>query len=413
MISKLRKKLIAINIVSVGIVFFLASLLIFSLGLSKISEERRERMMSALSYDEADGDFSSASLYSDMALLIHDKATGENRWLFGSNVSADTDQILESGQKVLEGKLDRGYARMRIRFIRTEQADEVRVVLNDLDSTQNGLSLYLLVAIITVSVGLIFCFAISFMLASVALRPIEDSWAKQKQFVADASHELKTPLSVIMANTEIIASHKEETVGSQMKWIRNTQEESQRMAVLVADLLFLAKNDDGVRVQMTSVNFSDCVGTSALGYDAVFYENGKSFDYKVQQDVIVHGNEGQIKQLVNILLDNANKYSVDEGNIRLSLSIDNKKAVLSVSNDSPELSSEQLSHLFDRFYTVDESRNTKGNGLGLSIAKQICQTHGGTIYVLFGEGRITFNAVLPVLKKNRSDDKNSADKSKN
>ncbi len=238
------------------------------------------------------------------------------------------------------------------------------------------------------------------MLASIALKPVEESWSKQRQFVADASHELKTPLSVIMANTEIIASHKDETVESQMKWIENTREESKRMASLIADLLFLAKHDDGHQAQFDAVDLSDCVETAALSYDAVFYENNKDFRSEISANVSVSGNVGQIKQLIAILLDNANKYSVGRGNIFMSLNSTGKKAVLAVSNDSEELSAENLSHLFDRFYTVDKSRNTDkgGNGLGLSIAKTICQNHGGDLNVAYGGGKITFTAEIPLYK---------------
>ena len=172
------------------------------------------------------------------------------------------------------------------------------MVFNDLDSSENGLAPYLLFALITLLLGLAIYVVISYMLASMALKPIEESWSKQKQFVADASHELKTPLSVIMANTEIIASHGSETVDSQMRWIENTREESARMAELVASLLFLAKNDDGLKVELKTVNLSDCVSTTVLGQDAVFYENGKKFDYSLAGDITVLGNETQLKQLV-------------------------------------------------------------------------------------------------------------------
>ncbi len=217
------------------------------------------------------------------------------------------------------------------------------------------------------------------------------------------SHELKTPLSVIMANTEIIASHQDETVASQMQWIENTRLEAKRMAELVADLLFLAKNDDGLKVQMEPVNISDCIETTVLSYDAVFYENGKSFRYDIARDVKVIGNVGQIKQLTTILLDNANKYSVGDGNIFLNLTAAGRHITLSVSNDSEELSEEQLSHLFDRFYTLDKSRNAEksGNGLGLSIAKMISQTHGGDISASYSNGRTYFVVELPAYKSKK------------
>ena len=235
----------------------------------------------------------------------------------------------------------------------------------------------------------------------MALKPVEESWDKQKQFVADASHELKTPLSVIMANNEIIASHASDTVESQMKWINNTRAESKRMAELVQNLLFLAKSDDGLQVPMKETNFSDCVGITALTYDAVFYENQKSFTYEIASDVVVWGNEGQLKQLVGILLDNANKYSTGVGDVRLNLDANSKHAVLIVSNQGLELTQEQLLHIFDRFYTVDQSRNKSngGNGLGLSIAEMICQTHGGSIKATYEDGRVYFTVTLPLNKK--------------
>ena len=168
------------------------------------------------------------------------------------------------------------------------------------------------------------------------------------------------------------------------------------MAELVASLLFLAKNDDGLKVELKTVNLSDCVSTTVLGQDAVFYENGKKFDYSLAENITVIGNETQLKQLVTILLDNANKYSLGDGNIELNLSANGRHAVITVANDSEQLTNEQLSHLFDRFYTVDESRNSRGNGLGLSIAKTIVDTHGGTINVECRDGRTTFTVTLPI-----------------
>lgn len=148
-----------------------------------------------------------------------------------------------------------------------------------------------------------------------------------------------------------------------MKWVENTRAEAQRMAGLVADLLFLAKNDDGLKVQMEDVNLSDCVGTIVLGYDAIFTKTKRTLPI-VDKDVYIVGNVGQLKQLTTILLDNANKYSKGSGNITLSLTANGKHAHLTVENDSEQLTEEQLKHLFDRFYTVDPSRNKNNGGNG-------------------------------------------------
>lgn len=396
MIDKLRKKLVAINLISVGVVFFIAILLIFSLGYSRIGEERNTRMASALTYDTTDNNFANEDIYKDMALALYDKTTDEIVWYKGCNFNYDVEELDSSVRRIVEHGETRGFARMRLRYQTSGGTDVTRVVFNDLDSSENSLAPYLLFALITLLLGLAIYVVISYMLASMALKPIEESWSKQKQFVADASHELKTPLSVIMANTEIIASHGSETVDSQMRWIENTREESARMAELVASLLFLAKNDDGLKVELKTVNLSDCVSTTVLGQDAVFYENGKKFDYSLDDDITVLGNETQLKQLVTILLDNANKYSLGDGNIELTLTANGRHAVITVSNDSEQLTVEQLSHLFDRFYTVDESRNSRGNGLGLSIAKTIVDTHDGTINVDCRDGRTTFTVTLPI-----------------
>lgn len=400
MINKLRKKLVAINLVSVGVVFFIAVVLIFAIGYSSIGEERHKRMYAALGYDTADDTFGTDQLYRDMALCDYDKQTGELSWYVGSNFSYDVTELDSIVEKVIERRSEAGFTKLRLRYVADLKSDEnhVRIVFNDLDSSENSLAPFLIFALVTLLLGLGIYFWISIMLASMALKPIEESWAKQKQFVADASHELKTPLSVIMANTEIIASHGSDTVDSQMRWIDNTRQESERMAELIASLLFLAKNDDGLKVSMSNVDLSDCVAATVLSQDAVFFENGKKFDYSLARNINVYGNEAQLKQLFTILLDNADKYSTGEGNISLDMNTNGRHVVVTVANDSEPLSDEQLSHLFDRFYTVDESRNSRGNGLGLSIAKTIVDTHGGSISVAYADGRTTFTVTLPVVK---------------
>ena len=400
MIDKLRKKLVAINLVSVGVVFFIAVVLIFAIGYSSIGEERHKRMYAALGYDTADDTFGTDQLYRDLALCEYDRQTGKLTWYVGSNFSYDVSELDSIAEKIIERRSEAGFTKLRLRYVADLKSDKthVRIVFNDLDSSENSLAPFLIFALVTLLLGLGIYFWISIMLASMALKPIEESWAKQKQFVADASHELKTPLSVIMANTEIIASHGSDTVDSQMRWIDNTRQESERMAELIASLLFLAKNDDGLKVSMSNVDLSDCLAATVLSQDAVFFENGKKFNYSLAHNITVYGNEAQLKQLFTILLDNADKYSTDEGNISLDMSTNGRHVVVTVANDSEPLTDDQLSHLFDRFYTVDESRNSRGNGLGLSIAKTIVDTHGGSINVAYADGRTTFTVMLPVVK---------------
>lgn len=407
MISKLRKKIIAINVISVCIVFFVAEILMFVIGYNRLDDERKTRISTAFDFDYQNETFDSNAMFGDIAFVAYD--LNDSKIVYkgvGVDLNISSEEIDGYVDKIVSSKANNGWLLLwRLKYYKRTDGDTVKIVISN--STLRGRSNmpYLLISGGTLLLGVGCYLIISWMLARIALAPVEESWNKQRQFVADASHELKTPLSVIMANTEIIASHQEETVASQMKWIENTRAESQRMAGLVADLLFLAKHDDGHRAQMEAVNISDCIETSALGYDAVFYENGKKFRYEIVPNVKVYGNEGQLKQLVTILLDNANKYSVDVGNILLALTSNGKKVVLTVSNDSDELTDENIEHLFDRFYTVDKSRNTDkgGNGLGLSIAKTICQSHGGDLSVSYASGRTTFVAELPVYRQKKTE----------
>lgn len=401
MISKLRKKIIAINVISVCIVFLAAEVSMFAIGFNRIDSERGVRVVAAFDFDYENDDFASNKMFNDLALIVYDKQAEQVVY-----------SVIGKGAETIQEKLDKGLDRIirsdsdsgwlltwRIRYNKRTDGSIVKIVFSN-SYLRGGNIPYLIISGGTLLLGVASYMIISLMLARIALKPVEESWDKQRQFVADASHELKTPLSVIMANTDIVASHQDETVESQMKWIDNTREEAKRMAALVADLLFLAKDDDGMRVQMDKINLSDCIETAALGFDAVFYENGKDFRYEIAKNVKVFGNDGQLKQLITILLDNASKYSVGQGNIFLSLTVTNKRIVITVSNDSDELTDENIEHLFDRFYTVDKSRNSDkgGNGLGLSIAKTIAVNHGGDLSVEYRDGRTTFTVELPAYR---------------
>ena len=399
MISKLRKKIIAINVVSVCIVFAVAMVLVFSTGYARINDERIIRL-NGIVEQESLRDLEISKL-KGVVVVEYDEENANTLWTTtGEDVRLSDEQIESVVKKVVSKEKNEGWASVRVLYAKRSVDGVTRVALYDRHSNMRGVLLYMIYTLIALVVGSISYLVISYVLARVALAPVEESWNKQKQFLADASHELKTPLSVIMANTEIIASHGDETVESQKKWIENTRLESERMAGLINDLLFLAKNDDGLKAQMDKVNISECVETIVLSHESVLYENGKIFNYSITSDLIVFGNDGQLKQLVAILLDNANKYSIGAGNILLEVENVGKNVHISVSNDCEELTEEQLEHLFDRFYTVDESRNKSnaGNGLGLSIAQVITHTHRGKITAECHNGRITFTVSIPLLK---------------
>lgn len=248
-------------------------------------------------------------------------------------------------------------------------------------------------------------FIVTLYLANWAVKPIKRSWDQQRQFVADASHELKTPLTVILANADIVLSHTEDTINSQIKWINYIKTEGERMTALVNDLLFLAKTDANKNeVIFSKVNFSDIIWNCVLPFESVAFEEGKIIDSEIAPDIFINGDSNRLKQLIFILIDNAIKYSNKKGTINVNLTKTQDKVLLSVINNTGDpIPKEKIQHLFERFYRVDESRARKkdGYGLGLAIAKTIVDTHHGKIIVKSSEAEgTTFTLVFPLAKIN-------------
>ena len=222
------------------------------------------------------------------------------------------------------------------------------------------------------------------------INPVIESFNRQNQFVADASHELKTPIAVIMANAEALEKEPEEK-----KWLNNIKSEADRMNELVTSLLDLAKLEEGKEVQQEE-NLSKIVEMSVLTFESLMYENKIELEYDIQKDINIKCNSSQIKQLVAILIDNAIKHSETNGKISIALKKQKNDTVLTVSNRGKEIPKEIREKIFERFYRADESRNRDTNryGLGLAIAKNIVENHNGKISVESEKGITTFKVVL-------------------
>lgn len=235
-----------------------------------------------------------------------------------------------------------------------------------------------------------------------ALRPVEQAWTAQKQFVADASHELKTPLTVILANMSILMKHPEQTVKDQAQWVESTHEEAQRMQELVGDMLALAQAESAEAQQRTRVDLSDLVSKEALQFESVAFERGIDMAEDVADGVAVDGDARKLEKLAGTLIDNACKYAGDGGTVRIALSVEGRKAVLSVRNTGPTIPPEDIEHIFDRFYRADKARtrdNTGSFGLGLAIAREAAESHGGSIRAKSSDAEGTvFTVTLPLAK---------------
>ncbi len=232
------------------------------------------------------------------------------------------------------------------------------------------------------------------LLTNWLIKPVEDAFEKQKQFIVDASHELKTPLSVIMTSAECLSKNPNEK-----KWLDNIQFETERMNKLVLDLLNLAKYDNSYDHRVLSViDLSKLIEKSVLTFESLIYDKGLNLKYHIDQDVNFKCVNSEIKQLIEILVDNAIKHAYDKSTITVDLIKKKDEISLVIKNRGDKIPKEEQSKIFERFYRSDNSRNRNENrfGLGLAIAKNIVLSHNGKIYVECKNGYTSFISTFKV-----------------
>lgn len=263
------------------------------------------------------------------------------------------------------------------RYRVTKTGDGTKYVFLD---CRREISNFQAVLITTVSVsglGLAAVFVLVVIFSRMVFRPVEESIQKQKRFITDASHELKTPLTIIDANTEVM-----EMESGESQWTKSTRKQIQRLAGLVQQLVTLSRLDEEKGLQdIAEFDLSEAVSESVQPYGALAQSKEKHLTLNIEGGLMYTGDEKSIRQLSGILMDNAVKYSSEKGNIALTLKKKGKKILLEVYNDADGLPQGKLDVLFERFYRLDSSRNsdTGGSGIGLSVAKAIVQAHKGKI----------------------------------
>lgn len=305
--------------------------------------------------------------------------------------SENDEAVKKAAVQIFNSKKDRGKISIdknKYRYLLKYNPPKNNYSIVFLDRTLeiSTINRLLFIFIIITGIGLIFIFFISILLANWTIKPVVKAWDQQKQFIADASHELKTPLTVISTNTDVILSNSNDTVESQSKWLNYIKNETIRMTKLVNSLLYIAKYDaNETKILLKKINLSNIISSICLQYEPLIYENNKKLITNIDNNITIMGDEDKIKQLLNILMDNALKYSLNNGIIKISLKKNKQSNVyITVSNSSETINKEQLNKIFDRFFRIDSSRNRKtgGSGLGLNIAKSIVEIHKGSINVM-------------------------------
>ena len=267
---------------------------------------------------------------------------------------------------------------------------DFNITIVDNSLTNSRLSNIIRISVILLILIELVSYLIASLLSKWIIKPVEDAFDKQKQFIADASHELKTPIAVIMASADALEKNKNEK-----KWIKNIQSESERMNKLVTSLLDLSKVENGKTV-LEEVNLSKLVEKSVLTLESLMFEKNIELKYKINDDIIINSNSDDMKQLVSILLDNAIKHSEDDGKIVVNLEEVKNVVTLTVKNKGDAIKKGDEEKIFERFYRSDESRNRDENryGLGLAIAKGIVEKNNGNISASSANGYTTFKVVL-------------------
>ena len=280
-----------------------------------------------------------------------------------------------------------------LRFCRVDGS----VIFADISSEQQTLQGLVRSSLLIGGGSLLALIGLAILLARWAVRPVETAWRQQKQFVADASHELKTPLTVILTNTELLQSPDYDEAQKQ-QFTDGIRTMAQQMRALVERLLELARAENArPQAAFAPVCLSEVAETSALLFEAALYERGLTLETQVEPELTVSGDERQLGQLVEILLDNARKYA-SGGTVRLQLQRSGRHSChLSLENEGPALSPQQLQEIFKRFTRADPARTRSGSfGLGLAIAQAIVQAHHGKIWAESRDGRNTFHVELPL-----------------
>lgn len=307
----------------------------------------------------------------------------------GENQLYDEVTLQKYAKEILKSNSERGIKNNLI-YLVSKKNSYTLVAFMDNTLMRESMTTLFRYTLVFGGLVLITLFFIALYLAKRIVKPLEESYLKQKQFISDAGHELKTPVAVVTANADLLAREIGEN-----QWLANIQYENERMGKLVGQLLELARTEN-IKMQTECLEFSRLVEGETLPFESIAFDKGILLKTEIAENIYVMGNSTQLSQLVSILVDNAIRHSNKGKEITVKL-IDNRNSTnLSVINAGEPIAPEKIEHLFERFYRADEARSGDDNhyGLGLAIAKAIVTAHKGKIDVKCYEGLVEFKVTL-------------------
>lgn len=314
----------------------------------------------------------------------------------------ETDQIVLAAVNTADGKFKYGNYKFIVRN-RTLDNGYTYYAIYDITSATTRLSSIGIILSCLYICSLAFVALLSYLLSAKTLSPVEEAFTKQRDLIANASHELKTPLTIISTNLSVIQSEPSSSVEDNEKWMSSITTQIARMNGLIQNMLELSKLEQSA-LPKEPVNLSGAVEGACLAFEAICFEKDVKLISEISKDIMVMGDRNSLERLIVILLDNGIKYCGENGKVGCKLTLDQKRAHLEIMNTGSAISEDEAKHIFDRFYRTDGARSNPDNqsfGLGLSIAQATVTAHGGTISCRGVEDKGTvFDVYLPLMKAN-------------
>ena len=418
MIRKLRKKFILISMLSITIVwaFLIGSINVFSY---RSVVQNADMILDMLVSNE--GSFPERitqrsrepSVFPDDMRMRRSPISAETRFesrfftVFfdsdGNTVRTDTGRIAavdsseaeKLAKAVYNGRKTEGFSG-QYRFRKGEADGNTFVVFYDCGRSLDNARSFLWISVTISVIGLLVVYALIAISSKFVIKPAAEAYEKQKRFITDAGHELKTPLAVINADCDVLEMESE---SEENEWLDDIRKQTERLSELTNSLVYLAKTEEGTKNSLVKISFplSDVISEEIDSFRGLAKSSEKMIDTSITPDITFDGDQRAIRRLASILMDNAIKYSPDGGTVKAVLAKNGSKVTFAVTNStSAPISKEDKKRMFDRFYRTDESRNseTGGYGIGLSVAKAIVETHGGKIYASGNGNEITITAEL-------------------
>ena len=395
MIRHLRWKVVATNMLLISLVLLAVFAAVVLISRSNYRKSVQQQLYQALE----SGDYGSRQPGAEgiPCFVAEVYASGTARVAGNSYYDlSDQSQLAAIVTAALAQEEDTGLlADFHLRYLRRTGYTSTLIAFTDTTLESTTMRSMAAVCSLAGSAALVVLFLCSYLLSGVVTRPVGAAWAQQEQFLSDASHELKTPLTVILSSAELL---NQSALPEQAAYIDNIRAEGRRMKLLVEDMLTLsrAQRSAGALPEQT-VELSETAVTAALRFEPVAFEAGKRLEYDIAPSLPVRGDGTKLGQALAALLDNAVKYAADGTDICLTAERQGRFAAVTVENRGADIPADKLPHIFDRFYRADEAR-TDGDsfGLGLPIAKAIIEAHRGTLRCESGSGVTRFIITLPL-----------------